>query len=239
MQVYAAAIGGLQMAGKGDWLTPYLPALSALLSEDFVRAIARYDLEEFNGLGDEIDDIGLGLYAIGERDLARRLYETVLPLYQRRMEEAGISACGQLRDCEYFAFMTDTFDGGKDSAEYYDPIPGDFTVNNSGINIDAKEAAGLTDLARWEGFLHERAGRYRLAELYYQTAESGFEWISRKQDPLASQKDLQLAASFAHIRYRQGLSEEAHALTKKVVASAREKLGGGTAYSSRLASAVV
>ena len=221
---YVAAIRGTRLAGKNEWLQPHLPFLISLVSNDFVR---RY-VKETNGSPGRIGSIGLELLTLGYENDSARIYNII----KKETHSKFIDNCGDYDDCEYYAYMEDLSGNLTNSAKLYEQMTRRFS--DSGMQMDTREARQVSVDALSEGFRHERSGRHRLAEVYYRLARDAVSQVSSgKSGPaLASQSDLEFAASFVRVEFGQNQIAAARTLTHNIVADARKKLGGGTVYSA-------
>lgn len=221
----AAVLRGLLRAGKADWFRPHAGRVSDL-------AMATLPGLKQKDLFPQVEtSLGMDLLAIGERDLSERLYRQI-----KQDWEQGIAARGwgcMLEECQYFAVMMEAFESGKGADAYFEPIPRAFTIFHSGNQADASEANAMRELALNEGQMHLGAGRYRLAEVYFQLASeivSGYGPTSK--GIMASEGEVDVATAMSRIKYERGDHAAARAIAAPLVAEARKRFADRGSYST-------
>ncbi len=138
-----------------------------------------------------------------------------------------------LHECQYLAVMAEAFDAGKGADDYFARIPYGFTTFYSGAQADTSEANAIQETALDEGYMQLRAGRYRLAEIYFQLASEIVTGYGPKaQGVLASEGDVDAATAMSRIKYERGEQAAARTITVPIVAEARKRFGDRRAYST-------
>jgi len=228
IDLYGQAIKGLRWAGEAEWVEPWLEGIPRAFSTDYV--VTRNANQ--SGVGLETHLLGLELLSIGRTDLAREIYEIVLANPSTGQFDAD--GCLMVSGCEFHAVMAEAFGDREGAREYLEKIPGRFTVENSGANVSTDESDALTELAIETGLLHEQAGRHRLALTYFETAQSGYEYMTGMRDPLANLSDIQILAATARAKHRLGETEAAHELAGTAIDPARRRLERGVGGADEL-----
>jgi CHAT domain-containing protein/peptidoglycan hydrolase-like protein with peptidoglycan-binding domain len=221
----AALLRGLVVAGKGDWFLPYATR-SADLAMTTLSAAKQNDL-----FPQPAAHIGLDLLAIGERDLSEGLYRRIKQDWEQSIAARGWGC--MLHECQYLAVMAEAFDAGKGADDYFARVPHSFTSFHSGAQADTSEADAIREAALDEGYMQLRAGRYRLAEIYFQLASkivSGYG--SKAKGVVASEGDVDTATAMSRIKYERGEQAAARTITVPIVVEARKRFGGRRAYST-------
>lgn len=223
---YQMAIRGLRLAGKAEWIDPYLANLPRILDEVYVQARHEYRA----GLGAEAIGLGIQLLDIGRTKEAQALFR--LDEKYAPPQADGFVSCVTVAQCEFGALIHEAAGRQEIAERYYSVIPNQFITENSGANISAWESDSLTRQAIDEGFFHELAGHYRLAEIYYETAASDYFRVRRGRQALATLDDIEISASISRLTFEKGEVAQARALTNDLIDAAQEKLAGNTSYSS-------
>lgn len=221
----AAVLQGLMRAGKGEWFAPQAGRVTA-------RAMAALPgFKQKDVFPQAIASLGLDLLAIGERGHPERLYREIKRDWQQPIAARGWGCL--LQECQYFAVMAEAFDGGRGADDYFDRIPSGFVSYYSGAQADTSEADAIRELALNEGHMQLRAGRYRLAEVYFQLASeivSGYG--PAEKGALASEGDVDVATAVSRIKYERGDPAAARAITTPLVGAARKRFAARGAYST-------
>jgi CHAT domain-containing protein/tetratricopeptide (TPR) repeat protein len=223
---YQMAIRGVRLAGKAEWIEPYLAKLPLVLDEQYVRL--RH--ENWAGLGEEALGLGIELLDIGQIDRAQALF-ALDEKFSHEPDTDSVS-CVVVAECEYRALMYEKADQPAVADRYYSAIPNLFVMENTGANVSAWEADELTKQAIEEGFFHELAGHYRLAEIYFEIAVGDSFKARHERKALATLDDIEISASVSRLTFEKGEVEKARIITNELIDAAREKFGGNTAYSS-------
>lgn len=221
----ASALRGLVRAGRAEWFLPYAPRAA-----DFAMA-ALGEHKQLEWFPIPVTAMGLDLLAIGERDLSQKIYRYI------KADLDGRSASDDFRclldDCQYLAVMAEAFDAGKGADAYFQQVPIQFTLYNSGAQADTKEANAIRELALNEGQMQLRSGRYRLAEIYFQLAsEIVSNYGPTAQGVMASEGEVEVATAMSRIKYERGDRTAAHDIAAPLVAEARKRFANRDAYST-------
>ena len=221
----AAALQGLVRSGRGNWFLPYA-------GRAFELAMATLpERREQDWFPQPASHIGLDLLAIGERSLSERLYRQIKADWEEKIAARGWGC--MLEECQYFAVMAEAFDAGQGADAYYGRIPHGFSSSYSGAQTDTSEADAVRELALNEGHMQLRAGRYRLAEVYFQLAldvVSGYGPTAK--GVMASEGEVDVETALARIKYERGDPAAARAITLPVIKEARRRFADRHAYST-------
>ena len=221
----ASALRGLVRAGKGEWFLPY-----AVRATDFAMATLG-EHKQLEWFPIPVTAMGPDLLAIGERDLSQKIYAHIKADLDGRTGSDGFRCL--LEDCQYLAVMAEAFDAGEGADAYFQQIPVQFTLYNSGAQADTKEANAIRELALNEGQMQLRSGRYRLAEIYFQLAsEIVSNYGPTTKGVMASEGEVEVATAISRIKYERGDRTAAHGIAAPLVAEARKRFTNRNAYST-------
>nr|WP_298104554.1 CHAT domain-containing protein [uncultured Shinella sp.] len=221
----AAVLQGLMRAGKGDWFMPQAGRVTAAAMAA-LPGFKRNDL-----FPQAVASLGLDLLASGERGLSEGLYRQIKLDWEQSIAARGWGC--MLQECQYFAVMAEVFDEGRGADDYFSRIPSSFTSYYSGAQADTSEADAIRELALNEGHMQLRAGRYRLAEVYFQLASdivSGYG--PAEKETLASEGDVDVATAISRIKYERGDPAAARAISTPLVTAAHKRFAEQGSYST-------
>ncbi len=222
----SSAINGLVLADLTEWVLPYQDRLLPNLAELMKSTEAKGDrmIRALTRLAYTAD-------TLGNSRLVRQIYETQLAAAAKFAagKYSNGSSCGT--SCQFLYFYENKY-GDKIAAEKfqsdYNAVGGLYLTN------DTPKAQKQMRDAALDAILHERAGRYSMAELFFTAVHSEMGTvlsdILRTNHPLSHTGFVKLGSAISQIYFKKGNITEARELAQHFVTAARNQTDRATIF---------